>query len=241
MRSKLNGGSGPFWIDIMRCSLESLAFSNPRGFIVIDGVNGAGKSTLQNRLAARIEQTGRAAVSTREPGGTELGCELRAILQEGRVGKLAETAELFLFAADRAQHIREVIEPALSRNAVVISDRYFYSTTAFQGYGRGMNIDLVEQINRCAIGSLLPDMTILLDLDPSEGLTRNRNAGMASLQRDTFEGESLEFHTRIRDGFLALADESPTPFLVIDASGTPDEVFDAAWPGVLKLLDCLPK
>jgi len=207
---------------MMRCTSKSLSFKNPRGFIVLEGVNGAGKSTLQSGLAEHLRKTGQKVLCTREPGGTTLGKELRGILQEGRVGRINERAELLLFAADRAEHVEQVIKPSLEKGELVICDRYFYSTTAFQGYGRGINTDLIQRINEAAIGGVLPDVVLLLDLDPAAGLARNKIPG--SSKADTFEQESLEFHKRIREGFLAIADASPSPFVVIDASKDPQEV-----------------
>ena len=210
---------------------DDLRFETPRGFVVLEGVNGGGKSTLQMRLANFIEERGIHVVCTREPGGTTLGRELRAILQEGRLGKISEKAELLLFAADRAQHVEEIITPALARKMLVLSDRFFYSTVAFQGFGRGIDRLLIDRINDAAVGECLPDVVLLLDLDPEEGLRRNRETGEA----DTFEEEDLAFHRRIREGFLTIAREAPTPFVLIDATRPKEEVFEEA-KKVIKLL-----
>lgn len=207
---------------------------NPVGFIVLEGVNGAGKSTLQSRLAARFRESGKDVLCTREPGATPLGLELRAILQEGRVGKISALAELLLFAADRAEHIEQVIKPALARKSLVICDRYFYSTLAFQGFGRGLDLDTVSRINESAVRGFLPDLVLLLDLDPAEGLRRNNRSGEAST--DTFESEALAFHTRIRDGFLEIARKDPAPFIIVNSGKDPDAVFEASYAAISKAL-----
>ncbi len=209
----------------MRCDTKSLSFENPSGFIVLEGVNGGGKSTLQKRLAEHAGKLGHPVLCTREPGGTALGMQLRALVQEGRAGKITGRAELLLFSADRAEHVEQVIRPAIAAGTIVLCDRYFYSTTAFQGYGRGLNLELVRRVNEAAVGGCLPDLVLLLDIDPAAGLARNKKTG-ESLLCDTFELEDLEFHRRIREGFLSIAEESLTPFVVIDASRSPEDVFE---------------
>ena len=203
----------------MRVDIRNLKIPKARGFIVIEGLNGAGKSTLQNSLKRYFEAIGRQAVLTREPGATELGRELRALLLEGKAGKISPRAELLLFAADRAEHVEKVIRPALAEGKVVISDRYFYSTSAFQGDGRGLDRSIIAALNELAIDSLLPDLVILLDIDPALGLSRNK-----SRSGDSFEQEELAFHQRIRAGFLKLADERPEPFVVIDGTRSAEQV-----------------
>lgn len=219
----------------MRCSPKSLSFEKPSGFIVLEGVNGGGKSTLQRTLAEHVKKLGHNVLCTREPGGTLLGTELRAIVQEGRTGKISERAELLLFAADRAEHVDQIIKPALASRTIVLCDRYFYSTMAFQGYGRGLSMELVQHVNEAAVGGCLPDVVLLLDIDPAAGIARNKKAGESPLA-DTFEQENLDFHRRIREGFLSIADQSPTPFVIIDASRKPEEVFEETRIIVEKLL-----
>ena len=217
---------------------KELNVQNPKGFIVLDGVNGCGKSTLQKRLANAIKAKGREALCTREPGGTPLGKELRALVQEGKAGKISERAELFIFAADRAEHVSTLIRPALDEGKIVLCDRYFYSTIAFQGYGRGLDMDLTMHVCEEAISGLYPDIVLLLDLDPREGLLRiekNRKGGSEECT-DTFEQEKIDFHERLRKGFLEVAKGSQTPFIVLDASKSPDAVFSEALSVVYKLL-----
>ena len=204
--------------------------SNPKGFIVFEGVNGCGKSTLMKRLAENLLADDREVICTREPGGTPLGVELRALVQEGKAGKISEKAELFLFAADRAEHVSRVVRPAIESGKIVLSDRYFYSSIAFQGYGRGIDLALISRVCEEAISGLHPDLVVLLDLDPREGLRRiqtQRNL-IEDGGADTFEQEKIDFHERLRKGFLEIAHSSPTPFLIIDASKSPDAVFSEA-------------
>ncbi len=214
----------------MRVNLDKKPSSTPKGFIVIEGANGGGKSTLQRALAAYLEAKGKKVLLTREPGATKLGVELRSILLEGKVGKLTPRAELLLFAADRAEHVETVIRPAVNAGSLVISDRYFYSTSAFQGNGRGLDKATIEILNELAVASMLPDLVILLDLDAAIGLARIRERG-----GDSFEKEDLAFHRRIRDGFLALADTRPEPFLVIDATQSAAQVLATAKAALDKL------
>ncbi len=188
-------------------------------FIVLEGVNGAGKSSLIPALKNYLS-TYAQVLTTFEPGATPTGAAIRKIVLESQ-NKINSIAELFLFAADRAEHVATVIRAAIAEQKIVISDRYYYSTLAFQGYGRGMDLKLIEDINRTAINGTVPDLTVLLDLDPKAGLDR---AGTRAASADSFEREKLEFHTKVRDGFLEIASTSADPFLVIDASKPKAEV-----------------
>ena len=210
-------------------------FASPQGFIVVDGVNGAGKGTLLGKLVPYLESKNKKVVLTREPGGTELGIQLRALLLEERAGKLAPITEVMLFAADRAEHVATKIRPALAGGAVVLSDRYRYSTAAFQGYGRGLDLEKINQINTIAIDGMVPDLVLLLDLSPEDGLKRLRGRKQISTasgeeERDTFEREELAFHQRLRSGFLRMAEEFPEPFLKVDAAQTPEQIFQFVRP-----------
>ncbi|RME60308.1 MAG: dTMP kinase, partial [Candidatus Dadabacteria bacterium] len=151
---------------------EKVSFTKPKGFLVVEGVNGAGKTTYIKHLVNYLLKEGISPEVTFEPGGTQVGEKIRAILLGQNSYKLSPLSELFLFAADRAEHINKKIKPLLAEKKVVISDRYYYSTTAFQGYGREIPLEIVETINRLAVQDVYPDLVILLDLEPSIGLQR---------------------------------------------------------------------
>lgn len=194
-------------------------------FITLEGIEGAGKSTMLALLAAWLENHGHFPLATREPGGSRLGRRLRSMLLDCRQEKLTCDAELFLFLADRAQHVAEVIRPALEAGQVVICDRYSDSTLAYQGYGRGMALPGLAVATRMASGALEPDVTFLLDLPVQTGLERaglrNREAGTV-ISEGRFDAESLDFHERVRQGYLALARECPERIIVIDAARDPE-------------------
>ncbi len=205
-------------------------------FIAVEGVNGAGKSTLISAIEKHLQAKGRTSLCTKEPGATALGKSLRSMLLETRPAHLVSRAELLLFAADRAQHVEEVIRPALAAGQVVISDRYYFSTTAFQGYGRGLDHTLVQTINEIAIADVRPHLAILLDLPAEEGLARIRANQTRAAEKDAFEKEPLEFQARIREGFLAIAKEAPEPFAVIDARTSAAEIVAACLPYIDSVL-----
>lgn len=205
-------------------------------FIVIDGVNGAGKSTLIKSITAYLEQNKISLCNTREPGSTPLGLELRKLLLENAGDSRSHLAETFLFAADRAEHVTKVIRPALTRGEFVLSDRYYYSTVAFQGYGRGLGKDLTVQVNQIAIQGVVPDLVLILDLPVEEGLRRAAARNKNTSDKDSFEAEELAFHERLRAGFLTMAKELPEPFVVLDALKTPQQLFEEAQSLLSKLL-----
>ncbi len=197
-------------------------------FIAFEGIEGSGKSTVLKSVAEHLENQGFSVVITREPGGSSLGRKLRPILLDARNTGLRNRAELFLFLADRAQHVSEVIRPALDAGQIVLCDRYADSTIAYQGAGRGMDPDRVIAVNDLAITGLWPDLIILLDLPAQAGLSRagvrNRQEGIA-ISEGRFEFESLEFHERVRAGYLERAKDCPERFEIIDAMLPPDEVY----------------
>ena len=200
-------------------------------FLTLEGVEGSGKSTLAATLAARLERAGHAVLRTREPGGCSLGRDIRALLLDcGRTA--VPRAELYLFLADRAQHVEEVIRPALARGEWVLCDRYADSTIAYQGGGRGMDAAWLQRLNDDAVGGLWPDITFLLDLPEETGLERavRRNAESGLSEKEgRFEAESLAFHRRVREAFLRRARAFPARFVTLDATRTPEELTDAAW------------
>ena len=196
-------------------------------FISFEGIEGSGKSTAQALLAEYLQSNGYAVLCTREPGGCSLGRKLRALLLDTRNDNLRHKAELFLFLADRAQHVSEIIRPALDEGQIVLCDRYIDSTVAYQGHGRGMDTDQLTAVNDLAAGGLWPHLTLLLDLPISVGLMRagkrNQSDGTA-ITEGRFESESQEFHRRVRQGYVELAAEYPERFAIIDATLPPDEV-----------------
>lgn len=204
-------------------------------FIVLEGVEGSGKSTQVRLLADALARAGEVVVTTFEPGATAAGREIRHTLLSVPIA-LTALAEMLLFCADRAQHVHEVIRPALEAGKVVVSDRYELSTVVYQGYAGEVGVERAEQLNDLATGGLHPDLTVVMDLDPAAGL---RRAGALEAP-DRMERKALEFHQRVREGFLWWADRHPAAALVVDATEAPEEVhrrilarlgLDSAGPG----------
>lgn len=189
-------------------------------FLCFEGGEGGGKSTQSKLLAQWLTESGREVLLTHEPGATEVGQKIRQIVLSPETGHLDDRTEALLYAADKAEHLDKVVRPALARNAVVITDRYVDSTLAYQGAGRSIPQAELEHVARWATGDLRPHLTVLLDLEPSAGLTR-------FAERDRIEGEPLEFHERVRAEFLALAAADPEHYLVLDARGTIEEIAEA--------------
>jgi dTMP kinase len=196
-------------------------------FITLEGVEGSGKTTQAGLLAAGLRERGYQVLATREPGGTKAGDAIRAIFLDPAVALHAE-AELLLILADRAQHVREQLRPALAQGMIVISDRYSDSTIAYQGYGRGLELAVLGRLNDFATGGTPPDLTFVLDCDAEAGLarTRQRMRG-AECTPDRFEGERAEFHRRVRQGFLAIARAEPDRVNIVDATRPISEVTEA--------------
>jgi len=186
-------------------------------FVCFEGGEGAGKSTQSRLLRESLEATGHAVVLTFEPGDTPVGRDIRRIVLDPATGHLADRTEALLYAADKAEHVEKVVLPALARGDVVVTDRYVDSSLAYQGAGRTLDTDGLERLLRWATGDLRPHLTVLLDLEPEQGLGRFD-------ERDRIEGESIEFHQRARDGFLALAKADPEHYLVLDARGDVGEI-----------------
>lgn len=204
----------------MIVSKEQLPDLKKNGFIVIEGVNGAGKTSVKKNILNFLKEKNKPFVDTFEPGDTSLGQSLRELLLGEKRDIKSNLAELFLFAADRAEHIEKVIKPAMQDGKIIICDRYYYSTTAFQGYGRQNNLKLVESINKIAVSDTLPDLVILLDLDAETGLKRNKKSQVTgdTFSVDALEKEALSFHNMIRAGFLEIAKNSKEAFVIVDAS-----------------------
>lgn len=199
-------------------------------FITFEGGEGAGKSTQARLLAQHLRGQGCPLVLSREPAGTDLGRWLVGLLEE-KGPPLEPMAELLLFEAARAQHVAEVIRPALERGDTVICDRYTDSTLAYQGYGRGLDLSLIRTLNNAASGGLTPDITILLDVSPQVGLARKDQERIT----DRIGAEAVEFHSRVREGYLAIAREEGQRFLVLDASLAEKELSEAIWRAVRPL------
>jgi len=188
-------------------------------FITFEGGEGSGKSTQIKLLARRLESGSLTVRTLREPGGTAIGEAIRRILLDPDSAGLDPRAELLLYEAARAQLVAEVIEPALAGGEIVLCDRFFDSSTAYQGHARGLDLDEIGALNAAATGGLSPDRTLVLDIDVARGIERATCEGA-----DRLECEDTAFHERVRAGYLAIAAEQPGRVRVVDASGTPDEV-----------------
>ena len=202
-------------------------------FITFEGIDGCGKTTQLRMLERYLRSHSICFTSTREPGGTELGTTIRAALLNVSHSHLEPLAELLLYAADRAQHVRELILPALEAGRCVLSDRFYDATTAYQGYGRGFDLKLIAELNELATTGLKPDRTLLFDLDVETGLKRvHRRSDLTNAPEGTEAGEAnapdrldqepQEFHERVRRGYLAIAQAEPSRFRIIPATGSID-------------------
>ncbi|MEA3440192.1 MAG: dTMP kinase [Chloroflexota bacterium] len=189
-------------------------------FITLEGSEGCGKTSLMPLLADDLTALGYQVLKTREPGGTSIGDQVRAILADFKNTDMLPRSEVLLFQASRAQLVEQVIRPALARGDIVLSDRFAESTIAYQGYGHQLNIDLVRSIVEFATGGLKPDLALFLDVDVEEGL-RRKDAGGDRNRLDTFD---LSFYQRVRQGYLDMVNAEPQRWVVIDANGTQEEV-----------------
>ena len=199
-------------------------------FITFEGIEGCGKSTQAKRVRELLIESGLEVLFTREPGGSCIGEKIRDILLDPANEEMVPLTELLLYEASRHQHMAEVIEPALKAGKVVICDRFYDASTAYQGYARGIDVDDVERLNLIASGGKRPDLTIILDLPAEIGLKR------IGKNPDRIEGEGVEFHERVRAGYLEIAAREPDRVKVVDGSGTIEETFMKVWAPVESLL-----
>jgi len=204
-------------------------------FITFEGGEGCGKSTQVRRLKAALEAEGIRVLLTREPGGTPLAEKIRGLLKDELADPPCDRSELLLFLAARAQLVKNVIRPALSEGTWVISDRFSDSTVAYQGYGRGLDIELIKAANAFACEDLAPDLTLLLDVEPAVSAARMRSREAAThTTADRIECAGDVFHARLRAGFLEMAAQEPVRIVRVDANGTPDEVWEQVWKCVTR-------
>ncbi len=192
-------------------------------FLTFEGPEGSGKTTQMKFLADALRKEDQEVICTREPGGTKLGNAIRGLLLDHSDENIEPQTELFLMLAQRTEHLSKVIVPALKRGAVVLCDRYLGSSMAYQGYGRGLEPKRILEIHKEFLGECLPRVTILLDIDPKAGLTRAQQGGRKNLDR--MESQEIDFHCRVREGYLAMARKNPRGFIVLDANGSPEEIF----------------
>ncbi len=208
-------------------------------FITFEGIEGSGKTTAMRGVEQRLLDRGYEVFLTREPGGCDLGLTLRKILLDINTTNLTSRAELFLYLADRAQHIEEIIRPAQDAGKIVLCDRFADSTVVYQGYGRGLDLDKLRLLNDIAVTGLWPQRTYLLDLSPQLGLKRAMSRNFAENKTGSegrFEAESLEFHTRIREGYLTWAALNKERFCLIRADVPPEEVLEQIWADLESVL-----
>ena len=208
-------------------------------FITLEGIEGSGKTTQIERLVEFLENRGIECVTTRQPGGTLIGENIRSILLDPANSALAPMTELLLYMADRCQHIYELIKPCLQAGKTVICDRYFDATVVYQGFARGLDIELIQQLHQIILDDLKPDVTLLLDLAPQVGLQRawqQLNNGQRSGLESRFEAETVAFHEKVRAGYLELARLEPSRFRIVDAAQSQDQVFTAISEIVLSIL-----
>ena len=204
----------------------------PRGlFITFEGIDGSGKTLQAEILSNNLSERGHAVTLVRVAGRTAISEQIRGVLLDRRHLNMHPVTELFLYAAARSQLVTEIIHPALDRGEIVVSDRFTDSTVAYQGYGRGMDLDFLDSLNRFVTEGVQPDLVVLLDIDPDAGLTRK--AG----RKDRFEREDIAFHRKVREGYLAMAAADPERWLVVDASMPRKDIRDIIWKRVEPLVE----
>ena len=224
-------------MDVVGVKPGRVAEASGGWFVTFEGPEGSGKTTQIAKLRARLESIGQAVLVTREPGGTPLGGALRSLMLDTGQPPLAPTAQALLMSADRAQHVALLIRPALQAGTIVISDRYVDSMYAYQGFGDGVDQASLRAISLLATDGLLPDLTVLLDLEPSLGLARKRQAHLkGASELNTMDRRPIEFHHRVRGGFKELALADPARFVVLDATAPADILEWRIWRSVKALI-----
>lgn len=217
-------------------SWSSRTSSGPGAFVVLEGGEGVGKTTQLVLLETWLRQAGHQVVRTREPGGTEIGERIRTLVLEHGQGEVDARTEALLMAASRAAHVQQLIRPAMEAGAVVLCDRYIDSSLAYQGAGRGLGVEAVEQINHWATEGLLPALTVVLDLAPE--VSRQRRAARdGGSDGDRIESAEESFHATLRQAFLARAAQAPHRYLVLDAADAVDQIQEAIRSGVTAVLE----
>jgi dTMP kinase len=210
--------------------------------ITFEGIEGSGKTTQLVRAAEFLNKKGRTCVTTREPGGTDIGDQIRAVLLAPQNKAIDPTTEMLLYMADRVQHVRQFIEPQIHLGKVVLCDRFFDATVVYQGLARGIPLTLIYQLHELILQGLRPDLTILLDLPPALGLARawqQINSGDRTAAETRFEEENRAFHEKVRSGYLKLAHNEPERFRVVDASSEANEVTEAVCSHLSTALDVI--
>ena len=207
-------------------------------FITFEGIEGCGKSTQAGRLGNHLKRLEMPSILTREPGGTEVGNDIRQILLDAGNHNLSPLAELLLYEADRAQHVEEVIRPALEQGKWVVCDRFCDATTVYQGYARGLDMDLIHTLNETACSGICPDITFLLDCPVEVGLERalKRDRSSPEKGQDRFEREQLDFHEAVREGYLTMAMEESERVVVVDSSYGEDQLEELIFDHIRPLL-----
>jgi len=199
-------------------------------FITFEGIEGSGKTSQIQGIHAHLSERGYDVITTREPGSSDIGTQIRSILLDSRNKGLDPLAELLLYMADRAQHLNETIKPALSAGKIILCDRYYDATLAYQGFARGLDIGLISELHQLAFSDVRPDLTLLLDLPAEMGLARawqQIQNGQRTEKETRFEEEALAFHSKVRSGYLDLAGKEPRRFRIIDASAPKEQVQQA--------------
>jgi dTMP kinase len=189
-------------------------------FITLEGPEGGGKTTHARLLAKALEDAGLDVLLTREPGGSVIGDQIRGVLMSLENTSMHPSTEFLLFSASRAQHVREIIKPHLDQGGLVVCDRYYHSSLAYQGYGHGLDLDALQQITEFATAELTPDLILLLDLPIQDGLIRRREEG----EWNRLDAYEVEFHKRVREGYHSMAESDPSRWLIVDATPSMEEI-----------------